>query len=64
MSEISCEAFYSKLDAAPHAARRFFESINFLVIAYQEMRAIKAEINKRRGEPDRALRGCGLWVKP
>ncbi|MDT6995079.1 class I SAM-dependent DNA methyltransferase [Burkholderia cenocepacia] len=27
---------------------------NFLVIAYKEMRAIEAEINKRRGEPDRA----------
>ncbi len=27
---------------------------NFLVIAYKEMRAIESEINKRRGEPDRA----------
>lgn len=27
---------------------------NFLVIAYKEMRAIEAEINVRRGEPDRA----------
>jgi hypothetical protein len=27
---------------------------NFLVIAYKEMRAIEAEINKRRGEPDLA----------
>ncbi|WP_345793055.1 DNA methyltransferase [Thauera sp. JM12B12] len=27
---------------------------NFLVIAYKEMRAIEAEINNRRGEPDRA----------
>ncbi|MFW5397915.1 MAG: hypothetical protein XXXNARYT_003643 [Candidatus Accumulibacter regalis] len=27
---------------------------NFLVIAYKEMRAIEAEINKRRGESDRA----------
>ena len=27
---------------------------NFLVIAYKEMRAIEAEINKRRREPDRA----------
>ncbi len=27
---------------------------NFLVIAYKEMRAIEAEINKRRGERDRA----------
>lgn len=27
---------------------------NFLVIAYKEMRAIEAEINGRRGEPDRA----------
>ncbi len=27
---------------------------NFLVIAYKEMRAIEAEINKRRAEPDRA----------
>ena len=27
---------------------------NFLVIAYKEMRAIEAEINKRRDEPDRA----------
>ncbi|MCG3185494.1 MAG: hypothetical protein IOMNBAOH_00001 [Rhodocyclaceae bacterium] len=27
---------------------------NFLVIAYKEMRAIDAEINRRRGEPDRA----------
>lgn len=27
---------------------------NFLVIAYKELRAIEAEINKRRGEPDRA----------
>ncbi|WP_050600713.1 class I SAM-dependent DNA methyltransferase [Qipengyuania citrea] len=26
---------------------------NFLVIAYKEIRAIEAEINKRRGEPDR-----------
>jgi hypothetical protein len=26
---------------------------NFLVIAYKEMRAIDAEINRRRGEPDR-----------
>lgn len=26
---------------------------NFLVIAYKEMRGIEAEINKRRGEPDR-----------
>ena len=26
---------------------------NFLVIAYKEMRATEAEINKRRGEPDR-----------
>lgn len=26
---------------------------NFLVIAYKEMRAIEAEINQRRGEPDR-----------
>ncbi len=26
---------------------------NFLVIAYKQMRAIEAEINKRRGEPDR-----------
>jgi hypothetical protein len=26
---------------------------NFLVIAYKEMRAIEAEINRRRGEPDR-----------
>lgn len=27
---------------------------NFLVIAYKEMRAIEAELNQRRGEPDRA----------
>ena len=27
---------------------------NFLVIAYKEMRAIEAEINRRRNEPDRA----------
>ncbi|MDH0423373.1 class I SAM-dependent DNA methyltransferase [Delftia tsuruhatensis] len=27
---------------------------NFLVIGYKEMRAIEAEINQRRGEPDRA----------
>src|ERR1700726_3733317 len=27
---------------------------NFLVIAYKEMRAIEAEINKRRGEEDRS----------
>lgn len=27
---------------------------NFLVIAYKEMRAVEAEINKRRNEPDRA----------
>ncbi len=27
---------------------------NFLVIAYKEMRAIEAQINRRRGEPDRA----------
>lgn len=27
---------------------------NFLVIAYKEMRAIEANINRRRGEPDRA----------
>jgi hypothetical protein len=27
---------------------------NFLVIAYKEMRTIEAEINRRRGEPDRA----------
>jgi len=27
---------------------------NFLVIAYKEMRAIEAEINRRRGEPERA----------
>lgn len=27
---------------------------NFLVIAYKEMRAVEAEINRRRGEPDRA----------
>ena len=27
---------------------------NFLVIAYKEMRAVEAEINKRRSEPDRA----------
>ena len=27
---------------------------NFLVIAYKEMRSIEAEINRRRGEPDRA----------
>jgi len=27
---------------------------NFLVIAYKEMRVIEAQINKRRGEPDRA----------
>jgi len=27
---------------------------NFLVIAYKELRAIEAEINRRRGEPDRA----------
>ena len=27
---------------------------NFLVIAYRQMRAIEAEINRRRGEPDRA----------
>src|SRR6185295_12088101 len=27
---------------------------NFLVIAYKQMRAIEAEINKRRGEPDRS----------
>lgn len=26
---------------------------NFLVIAYKEMRAVEAEINRRRGEPDR-----------
>ena len=26
---------------------------NFLVIAYKEMRAIEAEINRRRGEPER-----------
>ena len=26
---------------------------NFLVIAYKEMRAVEAEINQRRGEPDR-----------
>jgi type I restriction-modification system DNA methylase subunit len=26
---------------------------NFLVIAYKEMRVIEAEINQRRGEPDR-----------
>lgn len=26
---------------------------NFLVIAYKEMRAIEAELNRRRGEPDR-----------
>ena len=29
---------------------------NFLVIAYKEMRAIEAEINRRRGEPDRRTR--------
>ena len=29
---------------------------NFLVIAYKEMRAIEAEINKRRGEADRRIR--------
>jgi hypothetical protein len=29
---------------------------NFLVIAYKQMRAIEAEINRRRGEPDRASR--------
>ena len=29
---------------------------NFLVIAYKEMRAIEAEINKRRGEPTAAQR--------
>ena len=28
---------------------------NFLVIAYKEMRAIEAEINRRRGEPDRRI---------
>lgn len=27
---------------------------NFLVIAYKEMRVVEAEINRRRGEPDRA----------
>jgi hypothetical protein len=27
---------------------------NFLVIAYKEMRKVEAEINKRRGEPDRS----------
>jgi hypothetical protein len=27
---------------------------NFLVIAYKEMRAIESELNRRRGEPDRA----------
>lgn len=27
---------------------------NFLVIAYKELRAIEAEINRRRGEPDRS----------
>lgn len=27
---------------------------NFLVIAYKEMRAIEAEVNRRRGEPERA----------
>ncbi len=27
---------------------------NFLVIAYKEMRLIEAEVNKRRGEPDRS----------
>jgi hypothetical protein len=32
---------------------------NFLVIAYKEMRAIEAEINRRRGEPDRAIRNPG-----
>src|SRR5437763_6000602 len=26
---------------------------NFLLIAYKEMRAIEAEVNRRRGEPDR-----------
>lgn len=60
----------SKLDAADDNSRtllnlrqrigqiRIFDpacgSGNFLVIAYKEMRAIEAEINKRRGEPDRA----------
>ena len=29
---------------------------NFLVISYKEMRSIEAEINKRRGEPDRVHR--------
>jgi len=40
---------------------------NFLVIAYKEMRAIEAEINRRRGEPERRsdipltnFRGIGL----
>src|SRR5262249_60860112 len=39
------------------AGVRVFErgwgSGNFLVIAYKEMRAIEAAINRRRGEPDR-----------
>lgn len=41
---------------------------NFLVIAYKEMRAIEAKINKRRGEPDRKsdipLRNyCGIEIR-
>lgn len=59
----------SKLDEAGDNARKLLNlrsrmakirvfdpacgSGNFLVIAYKEMRAIEAEINKRRGEPDR-----------
>jgi hypothetical protein len=41
---------------------------NFLVIAYKELRAIEAEINKRRGEPDRrsdiSIRNfCGIELR-
>ena len=43
--------------AQAHGAIRVFDpacgSGNFLVIAYKEMRAIEAEINRRRGETDR-----------
>ncbi len=41
---------------------------NFLVIGYKEMRAIEVEINKRRGEPDRAseiplTNFCGIELR-
>ena len=69
LSPLFLDDLREKLEAAGHNARRLLNlrkrmarirvfdpacgSGNFLVIAYKEMRAIEAEINRRRGESER-----------